>query len=35
MNRFRADPKPISQRVFMSCGMYESLIYENRSLVPC
>ncbi len=34
MNRFRADPTPISERVFVSCGMYESLIYENRSLVP-
>jgi enterochelin esterase family protein len=34
MNRFRADPKPVSERVFVSCGMYESLIYENRSLVP-
>jgi enterochelin esterase-like enzyme len=34
MNRFRADPRPVSERVFVSCGMYESLIYENRSLVP-
>jgi enterochelin esterase family protein len=34
MNRFRADPVPFSERVFVSCGMYESLIYENRSLVP-
>jgi enterochelin esterase-like enzyme len=34
MNRFRADPAPVSERVFVSCGMYESLIYENRSLVP-
>ncbi len=34
MNRFRADPTPISERIFVSCGMYESLIYENRSLVP-
>ena len=34
MNQFRADPKPVSQRIFMSCGMYESLIYENRSLFP-
>src|SRR5439155_24657040 len=23
-----------AERVFVSCGMYESLIYENRSLVP-
>lgn len=34
MNRFRADPMALSERVFVSCGMYESLIYENRSLVP-
>jgi len=34
MNRFRGDPKPVSQRVYVSCGVYESLIYENRSLVP-
>jgi enterochelin esterase-like enzyme len=34
MNRFRADPTAFSERVFVSCGTYESLIYENRSLVP-
>jgi enterochelin esterase family protein len=34
VNRVREDPKPVSERVFMSCGVYESLIYENRSLVP-
>ena len=34
MNAFRAEPRPISERVFVSCGTYESLIYENRSLVP-
>lgn len=34
VNRFRADPQAVSERVFMSVGMYESLIYENRSLVP-
>jgi enterochelin esterase family protein len=34
VNDYRAAPKPVSQRVFMSCGVYESLIYENRSLVP-
>ncbi|MEO1267890.1 MAG: alpha/beta hydrolase-fold protein [Myxococcota bacterium] len=34
MNRFREQPAPISERVFVSCGMYESLIYENRSLIP-
>ncbi len=34
VNHYRQDPKPVSQKVFVSCGVYESLIYENRSLVP-
>ncbi|GMV12010.1 MAG: enterochelin esterase [Polyangiaceae bacterium] len=34
MNKLRARPVAMSERVFVSCGMYESLIYENRSLVP-
>jgi enterochelin esterase family protein len=34
MNRFRSDPVAVSERIYVSCGMYESLIYENRSLVP-
>lgn len=34
MNEYRAQPRAVSERVFMSCGVYESLIYENRSLVP-
>jgi enterochelin esterase-like enzyme len=34
INRYRADPTVISEKVFVSVGMYESLIYENRSLVP-
>ncbi len=34
VNAFRDEPKAISERVFVSCGVYESLIYENRSLVP-
>lgn len=34
MNEFREQPRAVSERVFMSCGVYESLIYENRSLVP-
>ena len=34
VNAFRAEPEPFSERVFVSCGTYESLIYENRSLVP-
>lgn len=34
MNQFRADPGVPAERVYLSCGIYESLIYENRSLVP-
>lgn len=34
VNAFRAEPGKPSERVFMSCGMYESLIYENRSMAP-
>jgi enterochelin esterase family protein len=34
MNRFRADPGEPADRVYVSSGVYESLIYENRSLVP-
>ena len=34
VNGFRDEPEAVSERVFVSCGMYESLIYENRSLVP-
>ena len=34
MNAFREKPGKPSEKVFMSCGTYESLIYENRSLVP-
>lgn len=34
MNEFRQDPRKPGERVFVSCGTYESLIYENRSIVP-
>ena len=34
MNEFRDRPMRVAERVFVSCGQYESLIYENRSLVP-
>jgi len=34
VNRFRDRPERVSERVFATCGVYESLIYENRSLVP-
>ncbi len=34
MNEFRETPGTPANRIYMSCGIYESLIYENRSLVP-
>jgi enterochelin esterase family protein len=34
VNRFRESPAKVAEKVFVSCGVYESLIYENRSLVP-
>jgi enterochelin esterase family protein len=34
INAFREHPGKPSNKVYMSCGMYESLIYENRSLLP-
>ncbi len=34
MNRFREKPGTPAERIFLSCGVYESLIYENRSLAP-
>jgi enterochelin esterase family protein len=34
VNQVRDEPSAISERVFVSCGVYESLIYENRSLIP-
>jgi enterochelin esterase-like enzyme len=34
VNKYRADPISVSERVFLSCGVYESLIYENRSMAP-
>lgn len=34
VNGFRDAPTQISDRVYMSCGVHESLIYENRSLAP-
>ncbi len=33
MNEFRETPGCPAERIYMSCGIYESLIYENRSLV--
>ena len=34
INAFRENPGRPAQRLFVSCGTYESLIYENRSMVP-
>ena len=34
VNQFRKTPGHPAEKIFVSCGMYESLIYENRSLVP-
>jgi len=34
VNRYRDRPAKVADRVFVSCGVYESLIYENRSFVP-
>jgi enterochelin esterase family protein len=34
VNAFRASPGRPSERVYLACGIYESLIYYNRSLVP-
>lgn len=34
MNEFRETPGRPAEKIFISCGIYESLIYENRSLVP-
>jgi enterochelin esterase family protein len=34
VNTFRENPGHPCDKVFVSCGIFESLIYENRSLVP-
>jgi enterochelin esterase-like enzyme len=34
MNEFRENPGQPAEKIYMCCGIYESLIYENRSLVP-
>ena len=34
VNAFREEPGLPSKRAFLSCGTYESLIYENRTMVP-
>ncbi len=34
MNAFRQAPGRPARQLYIACGIYESLIYENRSLVP-
>ncbi len=34
VNRFRAAPRRVADRLFVSCGVYEPLIVRNRSMVP-
>ena len=34
VNAFREQPGRPADRAFVSCGRHESLIYENRSILP-
>ena len=34
VNRYRAAPRRVADRGFVSCGVYEPLIVRNRSMVP-
>jgi enterochelin esterase-like enzyme len=34
INRYRAAPRRVADRLFASCGVYEPLIIPNRSMVP-
>jgi enterochelin esterase-like enzyme len=34
VNRYRARPTRVADRLFVSCGVYEPLIVSNRSMVP-
>ena len=34
VNRYRAAPTRVADRLFVSCGVYEPLIVPNRSMVP-
>jgi enterochelin esterase-like enzyme len=34
VNSYRARPRRVADRVFVSCGVYEPLIVRNRSMVP-
>ena len=31
---FRTNPRPVSEKVYASCGQFESFIHHNRELVP-
>ena len=34
MNSYRAKPRMVAERMFITCGVYEPLIVPNRSMVP-
>jgi len=34
VNAYRQDPRRVANRVFVTCGRYESLIWDNRALAP-
>jgi len=34
VNRYRAHPARVGDRLFVSCGVYEDLIVQNRSMLP-
>jgi enterochelin esterase-like enzyme len=34
VNKYRARPTHVAERLFVSCGVYEPLIVQNRSMVP-
>jgi enterochelin esterase-like enzyme len=34
VNRYRAHPRRVADRLYVSCGIYEPLIIRNRSMVP-
>jgi enterochelin esterase-like enzyme len=34
VNRYREHPRPVADRLYVSCGLYEPLIIANRSIVP-
>jgi len=34
VNRYRAAPTRVANRMFVSCGIYEPLVIRNRSMIP-